>query len=90
MRAIIRFSVDGEANSALRNKLANWLTGKGFVRAGNTATYEHPHIAKADLAKVLGDFWRKANVHQGPGRLDHFWMYSDRTALDDIHPPEAD
>lgn len=87
MRAIIRFSVDGEANSALRNKLANWLIGKGFVRAGNTATYEHQHIAKADLAKVLGDFWRKANSHQGPGRLDHFWMYSDRTALDDIHPP---
>jgi len=87
VRVIIRFSVDNEPNSVLRNKLSGYLTRAGFVRNANTATYENQHIGKADIATVLGKFWRGASSHTGPGRVDHFWMYSDRTSLDDIHPP---
>jgi hypothetical protein len=78
MRVIIRFSVDGEANSALRNKLSGRLTRAGFVRAQNTATYENGNIDEGDAATLLASFWRCANNHAGPGRLDHFWLYSDR------------
>jgi hypothetical protein len=86
MRAIVRFSVDGEANSALRNNLSGVLTRAGFSRNANTATYEASHLSKGDIGKALGEFWRRANGHKGPGRLDHFWMYSDKTNFDDLHP----
>lgn len=88
MRTILRFSVDNEANSALRNRLSGRLTAAGFVRNANTATYETQHITPAALATVLELFWNDAQNHAGPGRIDHFWMYSDRTQLDDIIPPE--
>lgn len=78
MRVIVRFSVDGESNGALRNKLTGRLQRAGFVRAQNTATYENANINEGDLATSLAGFWRAANNHQGPGRLDHFWLYSDR------------
>lgn len=84
MRAIVRFSVDNEKNSALRNKLAGVLTAAGFVRNQNTATYEHQHIDASGLSGVHASFWTKAAAHRGTGRVDHFWMYSDRTDLDDI------
>lgn len=89
MRAILRFSIDNENNGHLRNNLANRLEQSGFVRNQNTATYEHQNITKQQLAAVLGDFWTRAHQHNGPGRVDHFWMYSDRTALDDIHPADG-
>ena len=89
MRTIIRFSIDNENNSVLRNNLANRLTQADFQRNDNTATYEHQNVTKAELAALLNDFWTRTHQHQGPGRVDHFWMNSDRTALDDIHPEPA-
>jgi hypothetical protein len=86
VRAILRFSVDNEQNSALRNRLSNRLVQAGFVRNANTATYEATHISAANLAAVLQAFWNDAHGHAGPGRIDHFWMYSDRTALDELAP----
>lgn len=88
MRVIVRFSVDNETNSALRNKLSGVLTRANFVRNANTATYENQHISSDRIGATLGEFWKRANNHQGPGRLDHFWMYSDRTELDNIIPPD--
>jgi hypothetical protein len=82
MRTIIRFSVDGERNSALRNKLTLRLENAGFVRQPNTATYEHHTIDESDLGRLLQDFWQCAYLHRtsgrGRGRVDHFWLYSDR------------
>ena len=78
MRAIIRVSVDHEHNSALRNKLNKVLTDAGFVRAQNTATYERNGLQALGLGQILQDFWNKVHSHGGPGRVDHFWMYSDR------------
>jgi hypothetical protein len=84
MRVIIRFSVDNEANSALRNKLSGVLTRAGLARSANTATYEALHMSQTSISKMLGEFWKRANSHGGPGRLDHFWMYSDKSDIDDI------
>ena len=78
MRVIIRFSVDHESNSALRNKLNGVLTGEGFTKRSNTATYQHRNLQTLDVSRVLRKFWNKAHQHSGPGQVDHFWMYSDR------------
>ncbi|WP_422031157.1 hypothetical protein [Reyranella sp.] len=79
MRVIIRFSVDGEKNSVLRNKLVKSLTDVGFVRGKKTATFEHSTISAGNLGVALQDFYRLAQTHKGPGTLDHFWLYSDQT-----------
>lgn len=88
MRAIIRFSVDNDTNSALRNKLWKALEKRGFTQNNNTATYENQHIGKAELEKTLSNFWSISSKHKNSGRIDHFWMYADRTGLDDIHPTQ--
>ena len=84
MQVIVRFSIDGEKNSALRNKLAKVLEGAGFNRSANTATYRHTHIEPAGLQAALNDFWHAAATHKGNGKVDHFWMYTDRHFLDDL------
>ena len=78
MRAIIRFSVDSDNNSALRNELNKVLTDAGFAEAPNTATYERSGVQALGLGVILRDFWNIAHNHTGFGRLDHFWMYADR------------
>ncbi|MGO9605414.1 MAG: hypothetical protein ACLQAT_18835 [Candidatus Binataceae bacterium] len=78
MRAIIRFSVDNETNGALNNKLNKVLTDANFAKAQNTATYERIGLQALGLGQMLEKFWSTAHGHEGPGRLDHFWMYSDR------------
>ena len=51
MRVIIRFSVDGDPNSRLRNELAKALAGSGIVTGGrSTATYENPAISRLSSA----------------------------------------
>lgn len=78
MRAIIRFSISNEPNSALRNNLANILAGfKVYKTADKTATYEVDYISQADLAAMMEKFFKSVHNHQGTGILDHFWMYTD-------------
>jgi hypothetical protein len=83
MRAIIRISVDGEADGKLRNAMKAILTNYGFVLTGATATYENQNITLADLAKVMQAFWTLAenpatvpNVNPA-AHLDHVWIYVD-------------
>jgi hypothetical protein len=84
MQVIIRFSLDGDAGSPLRNRLQTILVNAGFIRGQNTATYRHPHIDVQPISDTLRDFWAAVATHAGPGRVDHFWMYSDRGFLDDM------
>jgi hypothetical protein len=77
LRTIVRFSTDHEVNYALGNKLAKILKLSGFSYSGKTATYEGP-IQAAALSVCLNSFWDEVATHGGPGRLDHFWMYSDK------------
>ncbi len=78
MRSIIRFSVNGEKKSALRNKLNKILTEANYVLNPHvTATYEHAHIPERQLANVMRDFWDQAGKPPGDAYIDHVWMYSD-------------
>ncbi len=78
MRAIVRFSVDGEADGQLRNRLAGVLTNAGFALNPHvTATWEHPDIPPNDLAQTMADFWNAAHNPPNNAHLDHVWMYSD-------------
>jgi len=84
MRSIIRFSVDGEANSQLRNRLAKILTDAGYVLNPHvTATYETGDISAANLASTMQRFWADASNPPVPGvKVDHVWMYAD-------NPPDS-
>jgi len=75
MRAIIRFSVDNELNSALRNKLTPILETARFQRGAITATYEQQNISQQNL-------WQRA---QG-SRAYRSLLDVDRNALDDLDP----
>ena len=89
MQVIIRFSLDNDVNSALRNALRGILLGAGFTDGENTATYRHAHIEPAQMSDVLRDYWHRAATHGGNGRVDHFWMYTDRGFLDEMLAPAA-
>ncbi len=77
MQVIIRFSLDGDQNGALWNRLNNALNQAGFIRGGNTATHRHPNIDADHIRDALHGFWNAIATHNGPGQIDHFWMYSD-------------
>ena len=85
MRAIVRFSINGEGNNALRNKLEGVLGGSGFDRLQNTATYQTDDIDEETLGHALTAFRATIHTHAdqnlGPGRIDHFWMYTDRAPM---------
>ncbi|WP_158635601.1 hypothetical protein [Gemmobacter aquaticus] len=36
------------------------------------------------MSTTLRDFWAAVAAHQAGGRVDHFWMYTDRGFLDDM------
>lgn len=76
---LIRFSLDADKKSELRNKLAKILVdGYGFVKHGKkTATYEHSDITKAKLKVVMGKFWKQAVKPTNAADIDHVWMYCD-------------
>jgi hypothetical protein len=80
VRAIIRFSIDGETDGALSLKLRRYLENKrGFRKLpGNTATYEHRKTTEKKLSYTTRTFWRTVTDHAGPGHIDHFWMYADK------------
>ncbi len=80
MRTIVRFSIDGEKNRALGNKLTKVLVDSGFQYLDGTATYEGD-LTPGTLGIALQSFWDKASTHVGPGTVDHFWMYSDKLKL---------
>lgn len=80
MRVIVRFSLNKDKGSALRNKLAKILKDAGFVQAAKTGTYDNPNTTAADLSATLTAFWNKIGTHSAKGTkptLDHFWMYCD-------------
>jgi len=78
VRAIIRFSVDNEKNSALRNQLAAVLTRHGFsLNPHVTATWENASIDEPKLATAMLEFWTAAQHPPNGAFIDHVWMYAD-------------
>lgn len=84
MRSIIRFSVDGEKDGRLRNRLAKILTDAGYVLNRHvTATYEASDITAQDLAGTMQTFWNAASNPNTLGvTVDHVWMYADNPPRD--------
>lgn len=83
MRAIVRFSVDGEKDGNLNGRLRTILEDAGFILNPNgTATYEHATVTEHQLAGVMLAFWQQAMNPPNAAHLDHVWMYCD-------NPPTA-
>jgi hypothetical protein len=74
-RAIIRYSLDGDASNQTGNEARSILEGAGFDRIG-TASFEGDCDQAAMLATLeqLIDVLRRA---PGGGTLDHLWVYVD-------------
>ncbi len=79
-RAIVRFSLDGDANSTQRNTvIVPQLEALGFVNIG-TATWSHDALPPASipaLATVLNDIMTVSARTGGMVTLDHIWSYVD-------------
>lgn len=72
MRAIVRFSLNADKRSVLRNQLAAILRGYGFVKhVSKTATYEHADISNSKLKVVMGKFWKQAVKPTNAADIDH-------------------
>lgn len=81
-RAIIRFSLDYDIGSKVRNAIAPVLESAGITRTA-TGTWESTHAtpseAAAQVSSMLGIM---ANPQQVTGvehytRMDHVWIYMD-------------
>lgn len=74
MRAIIRFSLNSDTNSVLRNQIATKLKNAGFAtEAGGqqTGAWQAHEISGDEFGTLLKEFWdavsRKPEVN-----IDHF------------------
>jgi hypothetical protein len=91
VRVIVRFSLNNDQASALRNILFLILENGGITRTGvNTGTYEGEDIDEADLRNVLAQFWNTLSGYMGNAHLDHFWMYVDKKRSDDEENEDND
>lgn len=80
MRAIVRFSLDGEKNNKLGNQLRSILEGYYFVKhVSQTSTYENPDITPFLLNKAMIAFWNQATSRTNVASIDHVWMYCDKS-----------
>jgi hypothetical protein len=75
MQTIVRFSLNRDKGSKLRNALTPILEGAGIKKV-STGTYKGD-VTEAVLRNVLAQFWNAMGAHMGPAHLDHFWMYAD-------------
>lgn len=80
MRVVIRFSINREKTGKLRNELFAILKSHGINWTGkSTGTYEG-YVKAGNLETAMSQFWNAVSNHAGKGRIDHFWMYTDRQA----------
>jgi hypothetical protein len=76
-RVIVRFSLNNDAGSRVRNAVAPLLEQAGIENTA-TGTWEAEAATPADVARQLGAVMAMfANVAP-PTALDHAWIYVDR------------
>ena len=64
MQVIIRFSLNGDYASKLRNTLKAALEAGGFKwDPSTTGTYRHDNINSVTLSKTLSVFWQLSLIH---------------------------
>jgi hypothetical protein len=79
MRVIIRFSLDNDSRNDLRHAVVRPLINNGITLRDATSTFEG-NVSPAALSGALREFWQIAGQENwSPARVDHFWMYVDRS-----------
>jgi hypothetical protein len=81
MRAVLRVSITGEQNGALRNALVAVAEKHGFKTdpgGANTGTWQTHSITEQQYAAFISEYWNAIANHAGPGRLDHIWTMTDQ------------
>lgn len=77
-RVIVRFSLDKDPSSGLRNAIAGKLQAAGINRTA-TGTWESSNLSAVDAANTLaGVLGQLASPPTGTS-LDHIWVYIDST-----------
>src|SRR4051812_35890852 len=82
-RVIIRFSLNSDDGSLVRNRLAAILTPIGIQNTG-TGTWESANVTMQDFGAAMCEFWAVlSNQHLVAGvspnfAVDHVWIYVDR------------
>ncbi|MEO7995695.1 MAG: hypothetical protein ABI743_14955 [bacterium] len=82
-RVLLRFSIDGERDGALRTAVTRVLESGGFLRE-RTGTVElgveQPVEIPADRLLQALEMLLKSNPEAMPGEpsLDHIWLYVDK------------
>lgn len=86
-RVILRFSLDYDKSSAVRNAIVPILKQCGIKRNIKTGTWESitPHCSPTAAAQQLGTVLQMLSAPQaavngaGPhAKLDHFWLYVEQ------------
>ena len=81
VRVIIRFSLNGDTRSAVRNEIQSHLTG--FTRT-KTSTWESDampmHAAYDAIRRLLRTLRDAESVYAGT-LVDHLWIYLDQTLV---------
>lgn len=86
---IIRFSIDGDNGSKVRNKLATVLGGAGFAQfGGNTGSWRNESINQNDACKkmaevlmILSDPSSNVTNVDASTLMDHIWIYIEQIHL---------
>ena len=86
MRVIIRFSLNRDKNSKMRNDLKAILQDHGIMWTGGgglakTATYEGTGLSEKRVQSAVLRFWGRVQS-LGSAHIDHFWMYADVEPID--------
>jgi hypothetical protein len=78
MRVIIRFSLNRDRRSELRNVLKTVLENHGITWTGRmTGTYEG-NVSETAIRDATRIFWNRVANFPGAAHVDHFWMYADK------------
>lgn len=76
-RVILRFSLDGDSSSKVRNSLTSKLSSLGLSQSGTGKweSEELPTVAAAGLMQQIASVLNE--MPQGVA-IDHIWLYLDR------------
>lgn len=79
-RVIVRFSLNSDQGSVVRNTIAGILNANGITNTA-TGTWESAALADVQAANTLAQITTQlaASPTLNPGaHLDHLWIYVDR------------
>ena len=85
MRVVIRFSLNKDHGSALRNTLLPILEQRGIAWTGKTTGTYEGYADESDIRLAMTAFWKAVEASEA-GVVDHFWMYVDRKPAPEDEP----